>query len=635
MSFVSQADTSHSQRGFSEPGANIRTRPRSKSKSRYAVSNGTSNRAEKESRSLSVASEDPTWLHFHLRPLFPDYGLTDGSFETWIDPRNLTRTDHPAHESPCASPCFWGDPWGPHSFGRYDYWQEDLSVSWDNEEFDRFLSLLEANDTPAAPVQYPTYLWTIGHTGRKIEEPHTYEQPSYGNLENYRWQQALTCNHSVYREIRNRCKIQEEPSILSRDQAMYGTILEAANKLEHNHLYSLRTGIEVEWNTTRGQLSLQIWRCAAGKNKSWKRCPKSTVPRQTHHKGLRRYPSGFEHHFAKSPLWLPAAFLRSQAKKQSPRLGCVVTRQVPDLVPERARRYDPHVHDFEDAPVTPHERYHTTTIAHDTNIQESGPVVIEDISREPAGTFIRFTWKDNILTNGIGQLDRFLPNGLVFRTRWCINGFLRNESFADVYSLSKASFVRSSARTEVSLEAHVFLDEYHGNCTVYARRLKGRMHKSAACLDTFWYGGRHVFIMRIQRKPVQFILRNTEEEFPILVDQNKCNKQVALQRRPFRGKPSFVAVAGGGWLDVDLDHRPPPMPAGKSALEKEWEQIEKARLKKAERQRVKRQLQRDKKIAEKLQSIEEVVEKNRAPAKVVHNLKSDTQIASRQLCQST
>ncbi|XPS72835.1 hypothetical protein M3J09_004996 [Ascochyta lentis] len=122
------------------------------------------------------------------------------------------------------------------------------------------------------------------------------------------------------------------------------------------------------------------------------------------------------------------------------------------------------------------------------------------------------------------------------------------------------------------------------------------MRDSGDCLDTFWYGDRHVFVMEIQKKQILFRLRNTEEEFPILVDQNKCNEQVALRRRSFRGKPSFAAVVGGRRPVIEFVHRQTSIPNDKSALEKELDQIEKARLKKAERQRVKRQSRREKRL---------------------------------------
>ncbi|KAF2628420.1 hypothetical protein BU25DRAFT_35375 [Macroventuria anomochaeta] len=671
MSFVPQPQTSCSQRGFSKSWPKAQTTPRSKFTQCHAASIAANDRPKKASRSPSVASEDLVLLP-PPSPLFPDDGPADNPFETWKDLKNFTRaSDFPEEDMGeafswnerqycdiCKGFCPFGlagrrygdgmssvpkaalqpDPWTEDDFRVYNspfaFSPGQLNKLLNPKSLAAFYVLggLQGIERGLRSGRYAglgMYERSLSYMRRfeqgafarkKVEGPHTDEQPSFRNPEDHRRQQALMRKSRTYREVHNRCKLQREPSRLPRDPPVGGMILDAANKIDDNDFYPLRTEIEVKCDKILGQISLKIWRRAAGKNKSWKRCPKTTVPRQTHHKWVRLSPSGFEHQFAKSPLWLPAAFLRSQARKKSSRLSCVVRRQVSDQVPERARRYDPHIHNNEDCSVALHRRYRATTIAHDNKVRKFGPVVIEDI-REPAGAFIRFTWKDNILTNGVGQLDRFLPTGLVFRTGWCIVGFLRNESHTDVYSLSNASFGHSSARTEVSREAHVFLDEYHGNCKNYARRLKSRMRESVDCLETFWYGDRHVFVMEIQRKPVLFRLRNNEEEFPILVDQNKCNEQVALQRRRFRGKPSFAAVVGGRRPNIEFDHRPTPMPKDKSALEKELEQIEKARLKKAERQRVKRQLQRDKRLEEKLQSMEGPVEEKSAYQVRSHFLK--------------
>ncbi|EUC42959.1 hypothetical protein COCMIDRAFT_102113 [Bipolaris oryzae ATCC 44560] len=260
--------------------------------------------------------------------------------------------------------------------------------------------------------------------------------------------------------------------------------------------------------------------------------------------------------------------------------------------------HDPHTHGFEDTPVSQGGKHHTK-VAQNIKTWESKPEIAENMNKEPAGAFIRFTWKDGVLANGSGQLDRFLSTGSILHSRWHVAGFLRNESFADVYSLNKPPLTLLSGEIGASLEAHVFLDEYYGNCAAYASRLKNRMRQSGNCLDIFWHSGRHVFIMKLPNKPVLFKLRNTKEEFPALVDQDKCNERMALQRRRFRGRPSFAVTAGGEWPDASPEFRPVPVNEGKSALEKELERIEKARVKKAERQRVKRKLQREKKHVEK------------------------------------
>jgi hypothetical protein len=433
------------------------------------------------------------------------------------------------------------------------------------------------------------------------------EQNSHRDLEDRGKQRELLRKLQTHHGIFDRYKVQKEASRLSTRQKAVETLLDGTIGLENDFFHPPSSEIELEWCNNYGQLLLKTWRCAAGKSKSWKRCPRNTRPRHTHHHGVKRSIGEAKHQFAKSLLWLPTTFIRSQAKGKTPQLGYIVRHQEPRPVPERVRRYDAHDDEFEDAPIAQHRRHHIKPAIQDAENQELRSVMDEDTSREPASAFIRFTWKDGILVKGTGQLDRFLQIGLVLRTHWRITGFLRNESFADVYSLGKFSSFHLSA-TEVFFEAHVFFDEYYGNCAVYARRLQGRMKQSENFQDAFWYGIRYVVIIWIQKDSAQFRLRNTEEEFPILVDQDKCKKQAALQRRLFRNKPSFSAIAGEGWPRVNSRCPSKPMSESKSALEKELEHMEEARIKKNQKQKAKRQSQKEKRTLEMLQRTAEAVE---------------------------
>jgi hypothetical protein len=152
-----------------------------------------------------------------------------------------------------------------------------------------------------------------------------------------------------------------------------------------------------------------------------------------------------------------------------------------------------------------------------------------------------------------------------------------------------------------SIEAHVFLDEFHGNCEVYARRHKIRIRKSGDCIETFWYGARHVFVMRCEKKLEPFRLRNTEDEYPRLVDQRNCSDVAASQRQSFRARPSYTAIAGRKPSKSDVIHHPTLAFEGIDALDKELERIEKMRSRKAEKQRVMRREQRTLRFEEKLQ----------------------------------
>ncbi|EUC38275.1 hypothetical protein COCCADRAFT_83631 [Bipolaris zeicola 26-R-13] len=589
MSFAAQPHTSHSRSSFSAPRSDAQTRERWGSRpwkhreTMGMISTEIDFRVDEESLPLDVLWEDPLLS-------IPSPGLEwETALEGFMDTRRAIEDfDYKAIESSantmnsvlrgyancrkCAEYFYYLR--GNSFFSARRVFAILFIYPADNTEF--FWDF----DTIDDPVECK--IW------KRLVEP---------NPGSYQRQQQAPQEKRPHPKPRHRNKVEKEPfraaKVLMRDD----TILEIVDKLEQT-LSSLQIDTKVEWRMAHRRSSLKNWRRAAGKSKSWKPCLKSTVPKQTHLNRRRQNSNGVAYHSAKPPPWLPATFLRSQTIEMSLCPGYVLRRQETDSVPRRARCHDHYTHDFEDTPIAPHGKHHTKA-AQSVNTWESKSGIIEDMNKEPAGAFIRFTWKDGTLTNGTGQLDRFLSTDSIPHSHWNITGFLRNESFADVYSLSEPPFGLPSVEIGVSLEAHVFLDEYHGNCAVYASRSKNRMRQSGNCLDTFWHNGRHIFVMKIPKKPVLFKLHNTEEEFPSLVNQDKCNEKIALQRRRFRGRPSFAAMAGSGWPDASSECQSVLMNEGQSALEKELERIEKARVKKAERQRVKRRSQREKRLGEK------------------------------------
>lgn len=569
MSSLSQLYDSHTLIGFSEPHHTTQTKPRSSSESKPEFFTSRKDAEKKFSP-----------YHGELKAR---YAVRHR--EMWFNPF----FDSTPYNLPLYPKAFEDET---HTDSKYD-----SLLTWGQQtlfHISRYNLLKESYTIRRLDYEIMANKCTTG-------EP---DEPVYKLFENKKKQKTLMYNYSTHRMTHERYNSRKESLRLQTNCELREATFEAVDQHENNIFHPSSTDTIADQHATHGQSSLTTWKRAAGRSKSWKLVPKSTAPKPTLHRQARQNLDALEHQFAKSPLWLPATFLRAQAKKTSPRLGRVVVwRQGSESIPERARRYDPHIHDFGGTPVVGSSRFYTAGTDQEAGAQTSGTTTAKGVGYEPGGAFIRFTWKDNVLIDGIGQLDRFLPIGLVFRNRWRVTGFLRNESFADVYSLNNPLGVRSLATVPLRLEVHVFLDEYHGNCAVYARRLRDRMLHSGNCLDIFWYGDRHVAVMRIQEKPTEFRLHITEKEFPILVNPDKCNDQVALRRRRFRGKPSFAAVVGGRWPGVSSDCQPMLMSEGKSPLAKELERIEKARLKKAQKQRAKRQSQRDTRIAGKLHSV--------------------------------
>jgi hypothetical protein len=291
-----------------------------------------------------------------------------------------------------------------------------------------------------------------------------------------------------------------------------------------------------------GRKQLHIWKCSAGRSKSWRRFPRlrmQAYDQQAWRKWRRRKQSALEHTFAAPLVWLPSALLRSQSVGSLPRTERLPYRHFKDRRPKKHRciRID-HAYEHDEG-ITHHQADETLPKGLTERLDSSGN---RDDGTVPGNAFIRFIWKDKTLVNGVGQLDRLLPTGLLFRSGRRIVKLIRNDSHADVYSLSIDNIRHCEPEITSSLEAHVFLDEYHGNSQTFANRQKARMRRSGHCLDIFWYEGRHVFINKIRRERQLFKLRNNEEEFPSLVSQKKCMKHIALQRRSFRGMPSFAAI---------------------------------------------------------------------------------------------
>ncbi|KAF2035807.1 hypothetical protein EK21DRAFT_84213 [Setomelanomma holmii] len=339
-----------------------------------------------------------------------------------------------------------------------------------------------------------------------------------------------------------------------------------------------------------GANMLSVWKNTAGRSKSWRRCAKAPSSKLSQNQKMRSNGLKIAHHFSKAPLWVPVVFIRFE-RGRHPSKSVRIWRYQETRSPKETESIDeitllnrsgetasPEKKDAHDLPV---QRMKLIDPRRD-GISASNP--------EPGKPFMRLTWKDRTLIHGTVQLDRFLPSGLMFRSGWRIVDFCRNDNHADIYFL-RADGARTEG--EPCLEAHVFLDEYHGNSETYAKRQKSRMRESGNCLDSFWYEGRHIFIMQVPKQMPQFRLKNTEDEFPSLVHRRKCIAYVALQRRVLRGKPSYAAVAGQTRGRQMMLQEPRSMPLAKSALEKELEQIEKTRVKKKEKQRCKRQAARE------------------------------------------
>lgn len=182
--------------------------------------------------------------------------------------------------------------------------------------------------------------------------------------------------------------------------------------------------------------------------------------------------------------------------------------------------------------------------SHDYRAQRLSPVVINYLNANPSGIFLRFTRKDRVLVTDTLQPERFLPMRLRFSSGWIVNGFLRNDSHADVYSIRDTNFRRPSFDHKAKFEAHVFLKEYHGNCETFAKRQKKCIRESGLCQEVFWYVGRHVFIVRVLEQKPSCVIGLSNIDFPSLVDQEVLVKRFARERTTSRRKPFYATIVG-------------------------------------------------------------------------------------------
>jgi hypothetical protein len=228
---------------------------------------------------------------------------------------------------------------------------------------------------------------------------------------------------------------------------------------------------------------------------------------------------------------------------------------------------------------------------------------LEDVEELPAGNtvkscsdpgnmFLRLTWDGTSLLYGIPKVERLLPTGLVFPSGWRIGEFLRNESFADVYALDYAGSDHAISHRKNGLEAHVFLNRYHGNAETYVKKHKTRMRTTGNCLDTFWHEGKHVFVMGVPRKNIRFKLRNSEKEFPSLVDQKSWMAKATRRQRQHMKKPTYAAVLKSTSTQYVISQEEQEAVQPTTALERELRLLEERMEKKRHKQWARRRAQR-------------------------------------------
>jgi len=321
-----------------------------------------------------------------------------------------------------------------------------------------------------------------------------------------------------------------------------------------------------------GHKALLAWKNSAGLSKTWRRCSRVKLSDSRVLVILKCSDQLFYH----SPLWLPQAFIRSPtqqryndtkrtlvSKKRTRRLS---KKSGPTLL--LAEEY---VQIFE-----PYQSQRSLGTIQEQPSADRG-------ERGLPSAYIRLMWGNG--TTPHGQLDRFLPEGLILQSNWRISSFLRNDAHADVYIVAD---IHDSQIPSAEMELHSFLAGHSGNAATYAKRKQERLHKSHHCLDRFWYGDRRILVVRVPKPGKSY--RMQIQDFPKLKEVTSRTKgQMRCTFRP-SGIPTYAAVLGM----TNCDSRSPF--SYQELREEETQGSEKvremAREKKSKKQRDKRQSQR-------------------------------------------
>jgi hypothetical protein len=111
-------------------------------------------------------------------------------------------------------------------------------------------------------------------------------------------------------------------------------------------------------------------------------------------------------------------------------------------------------------------------------------------------------------------------------------------------------------------------------------------------LDTFWHEGKHVFVMGVPRKNIRFKLRNSEKEFPSLVDQKSWMAKATRRQRQHTKKPTYAAVLKSTSTQYVISQEEQEAVQPTTALERELRLLEERMEKKRHKQWARRRAQR-------------------------------------------
>jgi hypothetical protein len=322
----------------------------------------------------------------------------------------------------------------------------------------------------------------------------------------------------------------------------------------------------------KGNKALEVWKKNAGSGKTWRRCERV----QTSNLKVLVIIRYGDLRFYQPLLWLPQAFVRSTKQQQH--------RDLKRILVSKKRIRKPGKH-FKPPPlgVEKDEGSYELQQSQRSLYRTRERYLHELDDTGLPGAYIRLTWGSVAIPRG--QLDRFLPGGLILQSRWHVLSFLRNDSHVDVYAVTD---IHEQLEASTELELHLFLAGNLGNSATYAKRKQERTYNSGRCLGRFWYGERRVLVVQIPR--TQELYQMQMKDFPALTGNGGKSKwQIACAFRHSR-LPTYASVLSSPAYSLQS---PPLHQRLKEEEDQRFERIkERAREKKSRKQRDKRHSQR-------------------------------------------
>lgn len=238
---------------------------------------------------------------------------------------------------------------------------------------------------------------------------------------------------------------------------------------------------------SKGCIALRSWKELAGSSKSWRKVPKSKfrdLRNDTRATSTARNSSLF---FI-SAIWLPQAFVRGHQGRGSR------TNKTPRSWKPRKKLKPQGKSNFQIGGLYEQDR-EVQLVTHETQELQSSTSGVDGHldplhDSEPPKRLLRLVLGEEVES----WAEEFLPTGMLLRKRWRIQGFIRNESHADVYSVDDLS---DQAHSDSKTELHKFLNIQVGKSATYAQRKQRRMRNSGCCIDDFWHGEMRIFVVRI------------------------------------------------------------------------------------------------------------------------------------------